>query len=554
MSIRTQYAPGSPGSSVIAWKVDTFADLSLLKPTAADEGRIAQALDTRALYVLLNYSPVSWLSLGTGSVTPPGPSSSPDSVWTPLSVMAVENPMNHGATGNGTTDDLTALQNTVNALPAIGGLVYFPSGKSFKKSNVWAITKNGVKLWSVNRGAEIFGSTAGNTANRQAIHFTGNGIGVFGLKLRSDATVRQGTLLDHFVSSDGCTTVEECGVEVQGSAATGLFHFACNDIYVERCYVHDTMADHIHHTEASYNGWAWNNYIHNASALNRGDDGIAAITYGHASARNHDFEWWNNVAIDFPTRAYSCVGADNMHIHHNWGIHGGAACVLVASEPGYDSAADDSINAHHNYGYQCGQTIGHPTFLVSSQNSAAGPISNVAFDQCVSNGDTNGDYGTNGYGGGALVNVTSTNLHTNFADFPVPMPTTADAAAGDTSQLRTRNIAPFIPAGQQPGLHRIHVRPVGSPSAPSGFEQRFEYVVQGTPANVTAWVATRTAAGDYLAEQQTVSGTAYALLLTSAPVALGAGVSAVTFAALRAGDNAGTLSWLWARIDQGDYA
>ena len=78
-------------------------------------------------------------------------------------------------------------------------------------------------------------------------------------------------------------------------------------------------------------------------------------------------------------------------------------------------------------------------------------------------------------------------------------------------------------------------------------------VVKGSPSDVSTWVATRTGAGDYLSEQQTVSGTAYALLLCQAPVTLGTGVSAVTHTELRAGDNAGTLSWLWDRINDGVY-
>src|SRR5439155_22858976 len=33
-----------------------------------------------------------------------------------------------GATGNGTTDDTTAIQNAVNTIPTTGGMLYFPSG------------------------------------------------------------------------------------------------------------------------------------------------------------------------------------------------------------------------------------------------------------------------------------------------------------------------------------------------------------------------------------------------------------------------------------------
>jgi len=143
--------------------------------------------------------------------------------------------------------------------------------------------------------------------------------------------------------------------------------------------------------------------------------------------------------------------------------------------------------------------------------------------------------------------VSSTGLQTTFGSLPTPIPTSGDAAHGDTTILRTRDVS-HVDVGDRPGLYRIHV--TGSPGA---FLERFEYIFQGTPANVLAEIATLTAAGHYLSEYQDVGGTGYALMLTSAPVTLSGSVSAVTFADLRAGDLNGTLSWLWNRVDSGDY-
>jgi hypothetical protein len=88
-------------------------------------------------------------------------------------------------------------------------------------------------------------------------------------------------------------------------------------------------------------------------------------------------------------------------------------------------------------------------------------------------------------------------------------------------------------------------------SAPTGggFQQRFEYVVTGPAADVAAWPAARGAAGDHVAEQRTVGGNAYALVLTSAPTALPASLAGVPFRDLCAGDLDGSLTWLWARLD-----
>jgi len=87
-----------------------------------------------------------------------GTSCDPDSVWTPLTVMAVASPMDHGAVGDGVADDLAALGASVNALPEAGGIVYLPAGKTFRKNDLLVITKAHVKLWAPNRQAEILGS------------------------------------------------------------------------------------------------------------------------------------------------------------------------------------------------------------------------------------------------------------------------------------------------------------------------------------------------------------------------------------------------------------
>ena len=38
------------------------------------------------------------------------------------------NVKNYGAAGDGTTDDTTAIQNAINAMPNTGGVVFLPPG------------------------------------------------------------------------------------------------------------------------------------------------------------------------------------------------------------------------------------------------------------------------------------------------------------------------------------------------------------------------------------------------------------------------------------------
>jgi hypothetical protein len=485
-------------------------------------------------------------SADAGSVTPPPPSGngSADGVWTPLTVAQVVSPLDYGAVGNGTTDDLNALNASVKALPANGGIVYLPGGKSFKKADVWLITKSHVKLWSENRAAEIFAVVAGQRRHQAILCQGTTGCGVFGVKLRSDASARFDALEDNQISLDHNALGEVVGNEVQSAAATGVFIISSSESYVEGNYIHHTWADHIHHTDGSTASWAWNNFIFN-EAPSKGDDGIACVTYGANSPRCGDMEWWHNTILHTGWgRGYSVIGGNDIQIHDNWAIGVAGAGVIVASEPSYDTSASQNIRIDKNFVVDCGHTIGHPGLLISGLSTTAGPLRDIALSANVSVDVPAGAYRSEG----AYQNVTNVNLSTSASALPT-RPTTADVRMADTRVLRTRDTT-FVTAGARAGLYRIHVR--RNPAA-AGFQQRFEYVVKGTPDVVAAFAAQRTAAKDYLSEQRLVDGTAYALVLSAAPLGLPNGLSAVSFRELREGDRSGKLSWLWQRLDSGSY-
>jgi hypothetical protein len=484
--------------------------------------------------------------IDAGKPTPPattGPGT-PNGVWSPLSVMPVVNPMDYGATGDGNADDLPAMNSAVNALPATGGIVFFPSGKSFKKNDLLTITKSHVKLWGVNRGAEVFQAVNGQQRHQAILCRNNTGCGVFGLKLRSDATQRFDALEDNQISDDGGSLVEVAGVEVQGSAATGIFLYGSTEHYIEGNYVHHTWADHIHHTNGATTSWVWNNYIFN-EAPSKGDDGVACVTYGPNSPRCGDMEWWNNTILHTDWgRGYSVIGGNNITIHDNWAIGVAGAGIIVASESSYDSSASQGITIFKNNVENCGHAISHPGILVSGLSTDAGPLMNIALTDNVSVGTPAGPYRAEG----SYVNVTNDDLKSVASALPAPAPTMTNVTLADTTVLRTRDVS-HAPANTRTGLYRIHVRAAAS----GGFQQRFEYMIKGPTDMVTAFTRMRTSAGDYLSEQRTVNGSDYALVLSTAPVALPSGLAAVTFRELRAGDADGSLSWLWTRVDKGTY-
>lgn len=464
--------------------------------------------------------------------------------------MSVVDPMDYGAAGNGTTNDQTALQNAMAALPAGGGIIYLPAGKTFKKTGLFNnTTKAHVKWWAPNGQAGLFGSVGGTGSNIQAWKSTQDGWGFFGVVFTGDATSRGNTMEDQNIVADGCDMVEVVGCDISNTRATGMFFFGATNIYVCGNYVHNTWADHIHHTNVCVGAWDWENWIYTpvTGGSQRGDDGIACVTYGEGGSLGRDMEWWDNVILETDWgRGYTVIGGENIHIHHNWAIEVAGAGVLLATETalgGTDNVRNCIVES--NYVTRCGHTIGHPGLLVAGDNPDVDPIDNIDFLNNVSAANSNGNYATLG----DFTNITNTGLSQSTGDLPTE-PTVSDVVLKDTSILCTRDVS-HVSSGNRPGLYRIHVRET-SPGSGS-YQERFEYVVKGTPSNVSSWVSTRTGAGDYLSEQQTVSGTAYALLLCAAPVTLGTGVSEVTHTELRAGDNNGTLSWLWNRINDRNY-
>jgi hypothetical protein len=460
--------------------------------------------------------------------------------------MAVVNPRDYGAVGDGIADDLAALAATVNALPAAGGIVYLPAGASFKKTNVLVVTKSHVKLWAPNRQAELFQTIAGQRRHQAVICRNNAGCGFFGIVLRSDAAARFDALEDNQIAADHGSLVEVVGCDIRSSAAVGVFLYGSTESYVEGNYVHHTWADHIHHTSGARQSWVWNNFIFN-DQVSKGDDGVACVTYGASSARCTDMEWWRNTHLGSGWgRGYAVIGGDDINIHHNWAISVAGAGLIVASEPAYDSASSQRITLADNYVYRCAHAIGHPGILISGQNTAAQPLDTITLANNVSAETVTGAaYRAEG----AYTNVTNIGLATTAAALPSPVPTMADIRIADTSILRTRDVT-HVGATFRAGLYRIHVRRAPSDT---GFQQRFEYVVKGPPDAVDAFVTAQTATGAVIVEQRTVSAVAYALLLTPEPVAVPGVLTPVTFRNLRAGDLAGDLSWLWLRLDAAAY-
>lgn len=462
-------------------------------------------------------------------------------VWAPSSIPVVA-PYDYGDTSNCSANGLPALNAAIAALPAAGGVVRLagPNGSPWctRKDDLLVVAKPNVLLWGENRAGQIFERQAG-LQDKSAIAFTAGGGGVYGVLITGDGARRWTTPNSNSVVFWMTSNNEVVGSDISG-ASVGVFMYGGGTSFIEGNRIHHTWADHIHHTGANRNSWVWGNLIFNEAPSN-GDDGVACVTYGPGTARCGAMEWWGNVILHTGSgRGLACVGGDTISIHDNWVYGSSSAGIILASEGNKNTEAciDTSVVRNHIYG-AAWQVTSHTGILVSGGNSGAAPVSGITLADNVSYGASAGPYRTEGL----TANITNTGLVS--AEPPEGTPAPPVLPATDTATLRTRNTT-FAPASMREGLYRIHLRPM---SAGAGFQVRYEYVVKGEPGRLMAWVAQQVGAGAYLSEQRTVSGVAYALVLSPRPTTVSTGLSGATFPDMRTP----ALAWLWARVDAGTY-
>jgi hypothetical protein len=496
-----------------------------------------------------------------------GVSLSPDDVFRPSTRFTLVNPKDHGAKGDGTTDDAAALDEAFAAVPAGGGIVLFPSGTYLKDRRRLAVTKSHTLLWAPNRRATIHGTVRSLTeqerddelcgVRQQALVFQRTvGGGVYGLRFTSNATERTSCAEDCQITLDTVDGMDIVGTEVDGASACGVFAWSSaassrsQNLFVEGNFFHHTHADSIHHTHGARRSWCWRNYLFNA-APSLGDDGIACVTYSTADPRCGEMEWWGNFYLGGAHgRGMAVIGGEDISIHHNWVIGAAAAGLIVASESAYTSASSERIELRSNYIVDSPNGSvdnGHSSILISGGNAQADPIRAVeSVANVIIGAPENRVERAEGRYDEATVSFDDT---TDPMALPGPVPTLDDVRIEDTSVLRTRDVS-FVEASARKALQRIHLREAATGA---GIEERFEYVVSGAPSAISTWLDSARAQGIYLSESRTTGGISFALVLSPEPIEIPAELSAVGFEALREGDRSGALSWLWERLDRGNY-
>jgi polygalacturonase len=250
-------------------------------------------------------------------------------VWLPASTLAAAtfDVTKFGATGDGQTDDLKAIQAAGDAaFQAGGGIVYFPAGTYLHSGVIdfhWNTTVRGVGVASV-----LLASVPGSAAIRFAD--AGN-CAIDHVKISSPATLRlqndtAAALL--FSYSRNCTANN---LWIEGAAAAGVIVHGSADMVIDSIDVKLTKADGIHVVSGSQRVMVSNN-----TASNTGDDSFSAVAYG-MQPQTASVTFSNNTSNSSLARGIACIGADNCLITGNTINSPAAHGIAVSWEQSYNT-------------------------------------------------------------------------------------------------------------------------------------------------------------------------------------------------------------------------
>jgi hypothetical protein len=229
-------------------------------PSASQVGALASTVDLSAIAtanataanVSMNSNKITNLANGSSSTDAVAYGQLPiyagnGGVATTVSRAQVVNVLDYGATGNGTTDDSSAIQAALNACPS-GGQVFLPRTAHFYAIGSTLVVPSSVSLKGPNGRAES-GYPSG---------FTGGGIikAISGSNL--DAVIASTTWYNNFGGIDGFISITDLVIDPNGANQTsGLGHGVAMSTWrgrVSNCIIMNGLGDSIYLGTITRNG------------------------------------------------------------------------------------------------------------------------------------------------------------------------------------------------------------------------------------------------------------------------------------------------------------
>lgn len=213
----------------------------------------------------------------------------------PTAVSPVVRPEEHGAVGDGQTDDAAALQRALDALVP-GQELALEAGRVYRHDTVLVVRSEGARM--VGPGTLLAG-----VEERSALQVAADDVELADLTLATATPSRRWSSSDqHRLVLRSSTGVKVRRVVVEDAAAAGIFVAGARDFLLEDVQVTGSRADGIHLTRGSTDG-----VVRRPVVRRSGDDGVAVVSYDSdpasteritiESPRVHETTWGRGVTV-----------------------------------------------------------------------------------------------------------------------------------------------------------------------------------------------------------------------------------------------------------------
>lgn len=257
-------------------------------------------------------------------------------LWKPDPVGADVRPEDFGADGTDTRDDTQALLRALDALEP-GGKLILSDGASYRHSAVLTVRVDSV---TISGG----GTLLATNEKHSALVVDADQVTVEGITLTVAATTKRWDAPDQMkLAVLGRRDVTISGVDIQGSAAAGIFVSGTRGFTISDVSVNNTRADGIHMT-----GGAQGGALSSVTLRNPGDDGVAVVSYASDSRPS------GRITVDRASlygqtwgRAFSVIGGRDVTWRDLYAEGSAGAALYIASEESYDTMGVEGVRVEN---------------------------------------------------------------------------------------------------------------------------------------------------------------------------------------------------------------
>lgn len=340
-----------------------------------------------------------------------------------------------GAIGDGTTDNLAAIQKAFDKAAANPCIVQIPAG-TFAYSGV--LKANGIAI--AGEGAASILKPLSLT--NEAIILSGSGGSISNLAMVSAATSRLLTQASGMIWIENADTYYVENVLINNSSSTGILSQNSHAGYILNNTIENTLADSVTQVSGSYNITVFGNRI-----LNSGDDGISNNSYvGDPSAVHAITVQGNTVLKNKGGRGLEVSGGANITFAGNYVDNlDGYTDMYIASESEFNTQSVSNITVSGNSFLDGGPNQG--SAIVYNSQSGATTITMVTIQ---GNQFVNPKLTALEYTGNGSETALSVNNNTDYsnAQFSITSnPSVSVTETGDQVLAPSSYTTPLVPAG-----------------------------------------------------------------------------------------------------------